>query len=201
MKVTYMRIQGKKPTPEQLSFIIADLTREFNDAGFITSVDATSSTGLNIGLGGKCFTVDTGKLGYNALTGFYTMYGGFIDRGGIKGYTRTAIPTWDQRVKFNDILNKILDAYEVTCNIKSGPFIIRDRENGGYSEDDWESQVPDGQWSYCVDRIVELTPDMVAEGKERLKEHRKEQARLKKERMVQNITHLQGKSSDDPCFI
>lgn len=196
-----MRINGKKPASFQLESIVNDLRAEFIKQGFETEVEQKNSTAVKIGGGGKCFTVNVAQLGHNASIGFTNGMGYFYDNTGIKGYKRTSIPTWDQRVEFNDIINKILDAYEVTANIKSGPYTIRHKDLGGYSEGDWHDQTPYESYSYAVDRIIELTPDMIADGKERLKEHRAEQKRLKKEALVRNLTDLQGQSNDAPLFI
>jgi len=201
MNITYMRINGKKPALFQLESIMSDLRAEFIKQGFETEVNAKNSTAIKIGGGGKCFTVNVEQLGHNASVGFSNHAGYFLDNTGIKGYKRTSIPTWAQRVEFNNIINKILDAYEVTANIKSGPYTIRHKDFGGYSEGDWYDQTPYESYSYAIDRIVELTPEMISEGKEKLKEHRAEQKRLKKEALVRNLTELQGKSKDEPLFI
>ena len=127
MKVTKMRNEDNKKFPvETLEMIAQALEAAFGQAGFNTYVTVANGSALNISQGGRCFSVDTNKLGYNAIVPFCNSYGFTIDSTGVKGYKRTDIPTWDQRVEFNNILNSVLDRYSVKAEVKAKPFVIRD---------------------------------------------------------------------------
>jgi hypothetical protein len=177
MKVTYLRNEsGNKLNHTEMNMIIERLDYKFNEAGFLTSVYQLNGTSLNISQGGKCFSVDVSKLGHNARLPYVTnQYGTYCGIKYIRGYKKTSLPTWDQRVRFNNILNEVLDFYKVTCNIKSGPFVIRDRKNGSMHECDWS------YLEYTQDHIVELDDDLINEGDELYKAHQKEKKEIKRQ--------------------
>ena len=87
---------------------------------------------LRIGIHMGCFRIDREKLGSNAR----------IDRNyqkTISGYQCTNVPTWDQRVQFNDAVNEIFDRFQISATITSGPYRIRKGMEGTkeyYSEGD-----------------------------------------------------------------
>jgi len=189
MLLTKMRIEGKKPTQDQMNGIIKHLQDAFNEKGYITEVTQNNGTSIKISQGGRCFSVDTAQLGYNAQVPTYNRYGFQVGRTAIAGYVRTNLPTWDQRVHFNNIINGALDVENVSCNIKSGPFTIREGLES-MTECDWEDQIPSyASYDYVVNRIVTLDDDMIQDGKERLKEHRKEQKRLKLLAATNDLCH------------
>ena len=103
-------------------------------AGFITKASQLTGSAIKIGLHMSSFRVDTAKLGHNARIGRY------IDSP--KGYKRTDVPTWDQRVEFNNIVNRAFNQYGLVANIKSGCFTVRDKVKGAHNETDWENQTP-----------------------------------------------------------
>lgn len=53
---------------------------------------------------------------------------------------KTRVLTWDEWVEINGIINNVLDKNKVKANIKSlgGKFVIRDKNTGRKSEEDWE---------------------------------------------------------------
>lgn len=135
MKITSMRNrEGKCFNAWDLSFVMTQIDNAMYRAGFVTEVSHLTKSSIKVGMHKKCFTIDTNKHGYNARFGAYVSTK--------SGYRRTNIPTWKQRVAFNDILNDILDEFGVSCNIKSGMFTIRDK-NGRKNEQYWIDQLPE----------------------------------------------------------
>lgn len=131
-----MRINNQKLTDQNFKDIQLTLSLEIQKAGYISKVYEVSSTSMKIGLHMRSFSVDTSKHGYNARYNPYRITK--------KGYTRTNTPTWNQRVEFNNIINKVLNEYNVSCNIKSGPYTIR-QELTAMTESDWYDQKPEWQ--------------------------------------------------------
>lgn len=130
MKATKMRLKGRKTlTAAQMQRLITSLKRELKRAGFITEVFTINRSSLQIGLRGKSFTVDTSIHGYNAIMGIHVN--------SKKGYKRTTIPVWNQRVTFNHIVNDCFDALKVDAAIRSGIFTVRDCVTGRIHE--WRS--------------------------------------------------------------
>jgi len=127
MKLT--RIKSKLPL-EKLAF---ELERAIRAAGYISEAKVINSTRIDIGLHMRSFKVNTAVHGYNA------SYNPFINYKA--GFKRTNTPTWDQRVEYNNVINKVLNKYKVSCKIKSGDFIIRDGLIS-MTESDWMVQKP-----------------------------------------------------------
>ena len=57
----------------------------------------------------------------------------------------TNLPTWDQRVEFNNIVNAVLNKFRVSANVKSGFYTIR-KGFECMTEYDWQDQKP--RWIY-----------------------------------------------------
>ena len=138
MKLTNIRdYQGKKLKPETLEFIANRLVVLLNEAGFITDCTVVNSSRIDLSYQKKSFVIDTARIGYNARLNPHMNYK--------KGYARTQIPTWSQRVEYNNIINEHLDLLKVSCNIKSMHYIIR-QGNEAMTERDWEDQKT--TWEY-----------------------------------------------------
>src|ERR1700684_2985374 len=100
MKITKMRIKGLKPNKDQQIDILLTLASKLDKAGFITQVSIATSSSLRIGLRMKSFVLDVSKHDRN-----------------LKSNTRlTNLPTWHQRVKFNNIVNSVLNKFKVSAN-------------------------------------------------------------------------------------
>ena len=135
MRVTGIRDKnGKKLEPWELDIICQRLTRHLEEIGFITEAEPVNGTSIHIGLRMRSFKINTAHLGYNGRFGAYVK--------SVKGYKRTDVPTWDQRVSFNNLVNKVFDRAKLTAKIVSGQFLIRDKERGAYNEWHWKDQVP-----------------------------------------------------------
>lgn len=120
---------GSLPSQSLINRVITQLKREFKVAGFKTDVYQLNSTAIKIGLHGCSFRIDTTKHGYNLRLSPHNT-------------KRTSIPTWDQRVIFNNIVNKVFNKFELSSNITSGPFTIRD---GLYNKTEihWKYEKPE----------------------------------------------------------
>lgn len=173
MKITSIRIKGKKPEPRTMQAIVNQLQAAFNRTGFLTDVVATSSTAIKIGLQGKCFTIDISILGYNARLDSYHKT--------IKGYTITTLPNWEQREQFNHIVNDVLDSFDVRANIKSGLYTVRKKDTGRIN-----SWWPVNAGNFYPE-IVSLDADLEAEGKARLKQHRAEQRKARDQKQIVKV--------------
>lgn len=136
MRATAIRYKkdGKVISDSHMVALIQEVMRRTTRAGFRTDVKWLNSTSIKIGLHKSSFRIDTDKLGYNARIGRFVY--------SPKGYKRTDTPTWDQRVEFNNIVNDVFDRLRLTAGIKSGCFIIRERDFGRKSERHWEDQTP-----------------------------------------------------------
>jgi hypothetical protein len=155
MRATNIRIAGKKPTREQLKDVVCMLNDAYQSAGYLTGVEISGAAVLiSSGLGQ--FRVDTDKLGHNAR---FRRWGSPV-----RGYVRTDVPTWEQRVDFNNITNRVFDAMDATATIRSGPFTVRDRD-GAHTW--WDRN------AYPAADIVPLTAEMLAEGAEAIRAHRR----------------------------
>jgi hypothetical protein len=116
----------------------------------------------------------------------------------VAGWKRTNIPTWDQRVEFNNIVNEVFDSHSATANIKSGVFTVRTVEDGAWNEGHWSAQIPDGVDIYA---IVPLTEDMEDEAKEKrravARERRQTKAVLANQSELAKAydSHLQGRTN------
>lgn len=130
MKITRIRDKdNKKLDRHVLEQIAKELELKAAMLGFIhyAYVDGSS---IRTGINSKSFVINTGMLGHNGRVGR------FVDS--VKGYKRTNLPTWEQRVAMNHLVNDVLDSYEVSANVKSGNYIVRT------SSGDRVSSWPDG---------------------------------------------------------
>ena len=126
MKITKIRIDGKKPTTEQLTRIVDQLRNETKAAHFITNVNIVNSSRIDLVLRREHFKIDVLELGYNTLVRF----------DGKK--IRTNKPSHNQRKEYNNIVNKVLDDNNVAAVVRSGPVMVR--EYGyTYTNLDWDS--------------------------------------------------------------
>lgn len=191
MKITKLRHvkTGKTVSLEERVNLANQLQREFDKAGFYTDVNDEFTT---IGLGGKCFTIDVDKLGYNArVNNGVNGMGQTLNYMGPVGFKRTSLPTWDQRVEFNQIVQRVLNKNGVTATVKSGPFVIS-KDGHNYTENDWldvaESTVY-GQNQ--VNAIQPLTKAMIKHAKEIRKQVARER-RLKAKQSKPQLTLVQN---------
>jgi hypothetical protein len=130
MKITKMRINGKVLTAVQMAMIQNELAVEIYKAGFLTSISKVNASHLRLGLHMCSFKVDT------------TIHGHNVRHNPSLGQRRTSTPTWAQRVEYNNIVNAVLDSFNVSANVKSGPFTIR-QGNEAMNQSDWLNQKPD----------------------------------------------------------
>lgn len=138
MRATGIRYNKKHgggiPTERYLEDVCELIVAACERKGFKTDAHRLTGSAIKIGLHMSSFRVITSKLGHNARIGRY------VDSP--KGYKRTDVPTWDQRVEFNNIVNKLFDKFGLVANIKSGCFTVRDKKKGAHTEDDWDNQTP-----------------------------------------------------------
>lgn len=133
MKLTKLRNKdGEKFSWEELESISRDLQNSIGAAGYESEACQVNSTCIKIGLHKRSFSVVLARHGYNTQHGM----------GGAK--RRTNLPSWDQRVDFNNIINSVLDDHQASCNIKSGEYIIR-QGTKSFTGEDWEYQKPEWQ--------------------------------------------------------
>lgn len=130
MKITSLKNKdGSKLSGDQYFSLMTELEHAIKDAGFVTDISKQDAAIHLSNSKFSLFTIDLKKLPYNARIGRAQDHS-------IKGYVRTSVPTWNQRVQFNNILNMVLDKHEISANIRSGIFAIR-RGFIVYNEDDW----------------------------------------------------------------
>lgn len=138
MRATNIRrkIAGKlvKITHEELTQLCSNVVLWTAVKGFVTRAEVLNSGAIKIGWHMSSFRVNTAWIGHNARVGMY------VDSP--KGYKRTNVPTWDQRVEFNNIVNAQFDQMKLKAIIKSGCFTIREHESGAWNEGHWEAQTP-----------------------------------------------------------
>ena len=153
MKATGIRYKNKQGLSKPSERILEDLCEKILWAmerkGFITNAAVLNSTSIKIGLHMSSFRVNTTKLGHNARTNQFIK--------SPKGYKRTDVPTWDQRVEFNDIVNDLFDSYSLQATIKSGCYTVRSRQ-GRRSEHDWHHETP-MSYHFNADADREILPE------------------------------------------
>jgi hypothetical protein len=93
MLITGIRIKGLKPSETQLSKLIGALDKAAKRKGFLTDFGRKTSTSLHVSYSGRCFAIDTAKLGHNYRVNQHTA------QSCKAGYKRTNVPTWQQRVE------------------------------------------------------------------------------------------------------
>lgn len=155
MKITKLRLNGKKLDGHELTSLMNSLQRSLTKAGFMTDVSILNSSSIRIGQHMRSFSINVDKLGYNAQINNFT-----ISRTK-KGFKRTNVPTWGQREQFNHIINDVLDRFQYTGNIKSGEYIVRD-ETGRV--EGWElPEVYHDAFRLHVPSVLEIVPIKFAE--------------------------------------
>jgi len=172
MRATNIRIAGKKPTREELAHVADMLRGAYLLAGYVTDVEIRGAA-LTISSGMGQFRVDTDRLGYNARLPRDSWHGFGGQGNTIRGYARTDVPTWEQRVEFNNLTNGVLDALNVSATIRSGPFTVRSARDGAVTS--WDRYA----YPAAMD-IVPLTAEMIAEGDEAMRAHRRAQRAARK---------------------
>jgi len=128
MKLTKMSKNNNKLTALDFTALIQDLENTIKALGFITEIEQVNSQSIKLGLHMRSFSIDLSVHGYNTQKRPY-------------GQRRTNLPCWAQRVTYNDALNEVLDQHGISCNIKSGPYIIRQGLKS-LTEQDWDLQIP-----------------------------------------------------------
>lgn len=180
MKLTCIRTQtGDKPVDDQISAVENELNNAFSASGFITDVNLSFG---KIGLHMRSFRINTDTLGHNARTSPWGRE--------IAGWKKTDVPTWDQRVEFNDIINNVFDRFGWSANIKSGTFHIRSKKIGAFNESDWNDQDRGGFYGNSGPDVFPLTEDMIADAKDAHKAHRKAKREKKKQDEIDQITSV-----------
>lgn len=127
-----MNIKGVKLGTQFLETIKCQLDHALYAKGFITDVYVVNSQSIKIGLWMRTFKLDTTRWDRNPQVNPYQS-------------KLTSLPTWDQRVIFNNIVNKVLNKFKISANIKSGPYTIREGMTC-FGEYEWSDQKP--QWVY-----------------------------------------------------
>lgn len=131
MKITKIRTkQNEKPSMDVLNSVKTDLNLAFKKAGFITDVYIINNVSMKIGLHMRSFSLDLTKHDRNLQCNPHL------------NPKLTNLPTWDQRVIFNNLINKVFNKYKLSANIKSGPFTIR-KGFESMNENDWYYQRPE----------------------------------------------------------
>jgi hypothetical protein len=168
MQVTRIRTKaGKFLTDKQYDRLVKEILSKTKRAGFETDcarltkriwgtdkkgyrkvIETLPLKSISIGMGFSCFRIIPKIHEYNGRMGHY------IDSP--KGYTRTTVPTWDQRVEFNDLINDIFDAWKLSARIKSGPYLVRSRQTGRRDESDWSSEDPTGMQGDAVNGMGQV---------------------------------------------
>lgn len=165
MKATKMRIKGELLGGERMFEVIEALKRGFKRAGFITGIEVKNSSSIKIGLHMCSFRIDRTKHDRNLRHNPHT------------GTKLTDIPTWEQRVEFNNIVNRVFNRFKVSAKVISGPFTIRDGLRA-MTEDNWIDQKP--SWithNECCGYYIEACDE-----REYLEERRLERNRVAREK-------------------
>jgi hypothetical protein len=131
MKTTVLKRNGKRIPSSEAHQLARNIGQTMLSVGFYTEPTVTEDGCLKLTVGRMaCFQVIPERLGYNAKVGRYVT--------SPKGYKRTRTPLWEQRVRFNHLLNDCLDAAGITCAIKSGGvFTVRTIQSGRV--DSWDN--------------------------------------------------------------
>lgn len=155
MKVTRIRIgEGtKKPTTKELLNIKTLLCIGFKGAGFITEVSIVNSTSIRIGLHMKSFVLDLTKHHRNLYRSRF-------------GENLTSLPTWKQRVGFNEIVNDVLNDLKVSALVRSDVFDIRNGMHC-FDEYDWNHQLINSPYRNQNTEIIEIDENEYLDEKRR----------------------------------
>jgi hypothetical protein len=141
MKITKLRkITSKgnvKLSDSEFNELFKELELRLTNAGLLynTYIEKLNSTSFKISGNSRSFSIDVQKLGYNA------QHNPFLNG---KGFRRTNLPTWDQRVEFNNIVNAVFTEMNLVANIKSGFYVIR-QGSIELKVRDWVQQKPSFQ--------------------------------------------------------
>lgn len=131
MKVTKLRTKkGNKLSKEMLESLAAALQKAIKTNGYESDARVINSSRIDISGHGCSFRIDPKVHGYNTKLNPFS------------NPRRTRTPTWDQRVHFNNLINRVLDSFLISGNIKSGLYKIREGMES-FDEADWESDRPD----------------------------------------------------------
>lgn len=179
MQVTSIRKRGKKLDQFELIELAIKIQKAFDRAGFRTHVRAVGLSGIHISENSKCFTIDPNIHARNAKYLRYRTEVGL-------SWKRTLLPTWQQRVQFNNILNQILDKANITASIRSGIFTIRSVREGAFTAAYWSMQAGGDHGD-----VVELTAEMEAEATRIRKLHRAQQAKIARDRKAGRMVKLE----------
>lgn len=178
MKVTKIRdLKGNKVN----EFLVVDVANyiqsEIDKAGFISHASATGPTSMHIGIHMGSFRIDPNMLGYNARLNNNWQKSP-------KGYKRTSVPTWEQRVEFNHIINNAFDKFKLKARIMSGEYLVRSFETG--RKNSWSTLEPyyapeietetDAR-KYCNSDELELQHAI------KVAEERKQKAKLRRQKI------------------
>lgn len=131
MKISKIRINGSMPTDQTISALMINLIEELRNVGFITDATQKTSTCIKLGLRMRSFSIDIEKMPHNI------QYNPFRPQGKL-----TNLPTWNQRVEYNNIVNRVLTALGISAKVTSGEYLVRDGEME-LTESDWNDQQPD----------------------------------------------------------
>jgi hypothetical protein len=121
MKITKIRKFNKKLDWIELSNLNKALQDAIDNAGYISQVRNVNSSRIDVSNNGCSFVIDINKHGYNTRAH--------------NGH-KTRFPTWTQRVEFNNIIQKVLDDNDISCNVTSLHYKIREGLYN-YDETDW----------------------------------------------------------------
>lgn len=127
MKITKIKTLNKSQI--DLRIVAEMLEIQLNKVGFIVNSYVINSSRIDLKLHGRSFSIDTTVYGHN------TSYC-------LGNKKRTNVPSWEQRVCFNYIVNMVMDFYGLSANIKSGAYTIRIGTKG-FVETDWNEQKPE----------------------------------------------------------
>lgn len=183
MLATNIRRDGMKLTKKEMKSLCVSLRKQFDYLGFITEVEIKNPSSIKIGLHMSSFRIDAKKLGYNAK---------LDDRSESKGYKRTCVPHWGQRVKFNDTVNDVFDNFKLSARIQSGCYRVRSKDSGRHSERDWVNTESNSGFSGNASSSIMTEADarescnsdeMEREHKEKMRVIKNESAKERRDRM------------------
>lgn len=178
MRATAIRYKSTKEIPVStvLENLCEYIVHKASAAGFITESQVLTKTSIKVGMHMSSFRVNTAMLGHNARLGIAAY--GYNGCKSPKGYKRTNVPTWDQRVEFNNIVNDAFDKYKLTARIVSGNYTVRTKE--GRINSWYEGGDRGNGWS--GDASVEIISEL--EARERLDSDRLEKEHAEKTKVT-----------------
>lgn len=138
MKLTKIRCSetNKKLIHNRMKKLAEHLQNRLAYHGYKVFARVTNSSRIDMSYQGCSFRVNDLIHGYNA------QYNPF--RNTKNGYVRTTLPTWKQRVHFNEIVNTILTTWDISTNVHSGPYTLR-LGTEEFNEENWLEQKPQYQ--------------------------------------------------------